>query len=191
MKNRGLDNIRKNDLIKLMQKYRMHFKQVIKNYDYIIQTKSQQNAAAANQGKETVFNVITAMNSLSDSAKNMMSRFNQTSSELQDVVNIINQIGEKAQVVNDIVFQTKLLSCNASVEAARAGEHGKGFAVVAEEVGNLANMSGRSAEEISTILDSSTKKVDQLVKSNQQEIEKLVKNSTHKILIKKLNWSHK
>jgi len=40
--------------------------------------------------------------------------------------------------MNDIVFQTKLLSFNASVEAARAGIHGKGFAVVADEVGNLA-----------------------------------------------------
>ncbi|MBC7465119.1 MAG: hypothetical protein H7256_03945 [Bdellovibrio sp.] len=50
----------------------------------------------------------------------------------------MEEIGNKTKVINDIVFQTKLLSFNASVEAARAGEHGKGFAVVAEEVGKLA-----------------------------------------------------
>ncbi len=56
-------------------------------------------------------------------------------------------IGDKTKVINDIVFQTKRLSFNASVEAARAGEHGKGFAVVAEEVGNLAQMSKDKVQE--------------------------------------------
>jgi len=44
---------------------------------------------------------------------------------------LIETINQKTRVINDIVFQTKLLSFNASVEAARAGEHGKGFAVEA------------------------------------------------------------
>jgi methyl-accepting chemotaxis protein len=145
------------------------------------QAKSQENSIAANKGKDTVYNVIKAMNSLSESTKDMTTRFNQTSTELQDVVNIINQIGEKAKVINDIVFQTKLLSFNASVEAARAGEHGKGFAVVAEEIGNLASMSGTSAEEIATILDESVKKVNDLVTNNQREIDSLVTNNTQKV----------
>jgi methyl-accepting chemotaxis protein len=145
------------------------------------QAKSQENSVAANKGKDTVYNVIKAMNSLSESTKDMTTRFNQTSTELQDVVNIINQIGEKAKVINDIVFQTKLLSFNASVEAARAGEHGKGFAVVAEEIGNLASMSGTSAEEIATILDESVQKVNDLVTNNQREIDSLVTNNTQKV----------
>jgi methyl-accepting chemotaxis protein len=145
------------------------------------QAKSQENSVAAKQGKETVYNVIKAMNSLSDSTKEMTTRFDQTSTELQDVVNIINQIGEKAKLINDIVFQTKLLSFNASVEAARAGEHGKGFAVVAEEIGNLASMSGSSAEEIATILDESVQKVNDLVTNNQREIDSLVQNNTQKV----------
>ena len=60
----------------------------------------------------------------------------------------MEQIKDKVNIINDIVFQTKLLSFNASVEAARAGENGKGFAVVAEEVGNLASVSGKAANEI-------------------------------------------
>ena len=156
---------------------------VTKNTENAVNSKakSEENATAANQGKETVYNVIKAMNSLSDSTKTMTTRFQKTSEELQDVVNIINQIGEKAKVINDIVFQTKLLSFNASVEAARAGEHGKGFAVVAEEVGNLATMSGTSAEEISSILDESVKMVTDLATRNQSEIENLVDSNNQKV----------
>lgn len=156
---------------------------VSKNTDSAVQSKqrSEENAQAARTGKETVVNVISAMNRLSGSSKNMTQRFNQTSKELEDVVTIINQIGEKAKVINDIVFQTKLLSFNASVEAERAGEHGKGFAVVAQEVGNLATMSGESAEEITKILDESVKMVQKLVSSNQVEIEKLVQENTSNV----------
>ena len=65
---------------------------------------------------------------------------------------IIQEIEDKTKAIDEIVFQTKLLSFNASVEAERAGEHGRGFSVVAQEVGNLAQLSGKSAAEINEIL---------------------------------------
>ncbi len=80
----------------------------------------------------------------------------------------------KTRVINDIVFQTKLLSFNASVEAARAGEHGKGFAVVAEEVGNLAPMSGNAAKEISTMLEGSIQKVERIVEQSKTKVSLLL-----------------
>ena len=70
------------------------------------------------------------------------------------------------------MFQTKLLSFNASVEAERAGEHGRGFAVVAQEVGNLAEMSGKAAREISAIVRNSVQKSEQIVKSNLTKVQK-------------------
>jgi methyl-accepting chemotaxis protein len=78
-----------------------------------------------------------------------MNQINYSNEQMSEIVKVIQEIETKTKVINDIVFQTKLLSFNASVEAARAGEQGKGFAVVAEEVGNLAQMSGNAAKEIS------------------------------------------
>ncbi|MBY0413520.1 MAG: hypothetical protein K2Q18_05115, partial [Bdellovibrionales bacterium] len=84
---------------------------------------------------------------------------------------------------NEIVFQTKLLSFNASVEAARAGEAGKGFSVVAEEVSKLAEMSGKAAEEIRTLLEQSNVRVDTIINSSRENVTRLVKNGEEKIII--------
>jgi len=110
-----------------------------------------------------------------------MVQMEESNKEFAEIVKVISAIGEKTKVINDIVFQTKLLSFNASVEAARAGEHGKGFAVVAEEVGNLASMSGKAATEISEMLGHSIKKVESIVESTQSKIKTLVEKGKEKL----------
>jgi methyl-accepting chemotaxis protein len=92
-----------------------------------------------------------------------MESIKQSNEELKKMVQIINDISIKTNVINDIVFKTQLLSVNASIEAARAGQHGKGFAVVAEEVGNLAQISGKAAEEIREMLNRSQSNVQEIV----------------------------
>jgi methyl-accepting chemotaxis protein len=97
----------------------------------------------------------TFLKSLNEIKSQMIELQDFASNQLSSVVESVNTISEKTKIINDIVFQTKLLSFNASVEAARAGEHGKGFSVVAEEIGGLASNSGTASEEISSIVDQS------------------------------------
>lgn len=132
-------------------------------------------------GQRSVANMLEAIDEINrnnDLFNEFMAKNNE---ELNEMVKVIMNISEKTKVINDIVFQTKLLSFNASVEAARAGEQGKGFAVVAEEVGNLAQMSGNAANEIKGLLEDSIVKVNQIVSTTKTEVEKLVGEGKQKI----------
>ncbi len=101
--------------------------------------------------------------------------------QLNEIKNVIAEISEKTSVINDIVFQTKLLAFNASVEAARAGEHGNGFAVVAEEVGSLASMSGKASNEISSILQTGLERVEKIINETSSKVENLIILATRRI----------
>ncbi|MCT7608932.1 methyl-accepting chemotaxis protein, partial [Aliarcobacter butzleri] len=68
---------------------------------------------------------------------------------------------DSISVIDQIAFQTNILSLNAAVEAATAGEAGKGFAVVAQEVRNLASRSAEAAKEIKAIVENATNKANQ------------------------------
>jgi methyl-accepting chemotaxis protein len=125
-------------------------------------------------GKQSVESVIQAIEDINVSNQDIIRQIEASHQELAGIVKVISEIGNKTKVINDIVLQTKLLSFNASVEAARAGEHGKGFAVVAEEVGNLAQMSGNAAKEISQMLETSVQTVEKIVQDTKTRVERLV-----------------
>lgn len=141
-------------------------------------TKSQNEAE---HGQVVVNQMISAINEIQESNNVIMNEINESNRQISDIVQVITEIGNKTKVINDIVFQTKLLAFNASVEAARAGEHGKGFAVVAEEVGNLATMSGAASKEISDMLSASIKNVEDIVSETKIKIDRLVYEGKSKI----------
>ena len=85
---------------------------------------------------------------------------NQTTESMNEIDKEVNSINEAIIIIDQIAFQTNILSLNAAVEAATAGEAGKGFAVVAQEVRNLANRSAEAAKEIKDLVENATKKAD-------------------------------
>lgn len=142
---------------------------------------SEKSKIAAQRGKEKVEEMLNSIKDIAEGNNDLIGQVQKSNKEISEIVNVINDIAAKTVVINDIVFQTKLLSFNASVEAARAGEHGKGFAVVAEEVGNLASMSGNAATEISTMLNHSVNKVTEIVSNTKTMMDRLIINSKEKI----------
>jgi methyl-accepting chemotaxis protein len=82
----------------------------------------------------------------------------KTSSSMDEINTKVSTINDAIGVIDQISFQTNILSLNAAVEAATAGEAGKGFAVVAQEVRNLATRSAEAAKEIKDLVESATAK---------------------------------
>lgn len=85
-----------------------------------------------------------------------------------------DEIGKIVTVIDGIAFQTNLLALNAGVEAARAGDSGKGFAVVANEVRALAQRSAEAAQDIKSLITTSSQQVGTGVALVGQTGEKLV-----------------
>ena len=136
---------------------------------------------SAESGKKTVDRMIVEMQEISKSYNDIHENVLINGEEIKKINNVILEITKKTEVINDIVFQTKLLSFNAAVEAARAGESGKGFAVVAEEVGNLANMSGQAANEINQMLVKSQAQVRAIAETTTQNISAIVDKGRDKV----------
>jgi methyl-accepting chemotaxis protein len=92
------------------------------------------------------------------SAQNGLTLANQTAKSMDEINTQVSSINEAIEVIDQIAFQTNILSLNAAVEAATAGEAGKGFAVVAAEVRNLASRSAEAAKEIKDIVEQASSK---------------------------------
>ena len=84
-----------------------------------------------------------------------------TSIAMEDINKQVTAINEAINVIDQISFQTNILSLNAAVEAATAGEAGKGFAVVAQEVRNLATRSAEAAREIKALVENALEKANE------------------------------
>ncbi|WP_428023513.1 methyl-accepting chemotaxis protein [Arcobacter sp.] len=109
---------------------------------------------------ENVIVMSQYANELIKSANDGQALANETNVSMDDINEQVNAINDAITVIDQIAFQTNILSLNAAVEAATAGEAGKGFAVVAAEVRNLASRSAEAAKEIKDLVENATSKAN-------------------------------
>ena len=95
------------------------------------------------------------------SAKDGQNLAIQTNNAMDEINKKVSSINEAITIIDQIAFQTNILSLNAAVEAATAGEAGRGFAVVAQEVRNLANKSTEAAKDIKNLVESANIKTNE------------------------------
>ena len=109
---------------------------------------------------ESIAKMANFSSSVTASANQGEKLANQTNVSMDEINAQVTAINEAISVIDQIAFQTNILSLNAAVEAATAGEAGKGFAVVAQEVRNLASRSAEAAKEIKSLVETATQKAN-------------------------------
>lgn len=154
-----------------------------KNSEAAIKSKelSIGSRQSAEQGRDIVDSMMLAISEIETNNTDLSRQMHDSNTQLAEITKLIHEISTKTQVINDIVFQTKLLSFNASVEAARAGEYGYGFAVVADEIGKLAQRSGGAAKEITSMLQESVGRVESIIDDTKDKVDKIMVISKEKI----------
>jgi methyl-accepting chemotaxis protein len=115
---------------------------------------SKEASGIAGEGQDHVGRVNEIVNN----------KLSELTASIDEIQNSMRQTAEIIKTIDEIAFQTNILSLNAAVEAARAGSAGKGFAVVAEAVRGLAQRSAEAAKNTSNLIkeaqDNTKKGVD-------------------------------
>lgn len=111
----------------------------------------EQNRVSARQADDLAIGASAVAKAGGDKIAELdksMESIQQSARKVEDIVGLINEI----------VFQTRMLACNATIEAARAGEAGRTFKVVADEVKKLAERVDAAAYDINALISDSVQR---------------------------------
>ncbi len=146
-------------------------KELLKNVDILNKASNdtavslEETAAAVEEITSTIVNNTNRVSDMSRNSEELTTSIKQGQQLASTTVRSMDEINEQTQqiaeaitAIDNIAFQTNILSLNAAVEAATAGEAGKGFAVVAQEVRNLATRSAEVAKDIKSIVEVASEK---------------------------------
>lgn len=135
--------------------------------DVLSNTVEQANVLAT-ENAESSNQATYKMNDMIDAVEVGQKRMEHLMNSVEEIQKASEKISSVMKAINDIAFQTNILSLNAAVEAARAGEAGKGFAVLASEVSKLAQRSIEAAKESCDLIENT---INKTVEGNESAIE--------------------
>jgi hypothetical protein len=142
-------------------------------------TESKETANGSREGLSLITEIVSDTSNLHKEIEVENEVVTSLVSKSKDISQVIN-------IIQEIAFQTNILSLNAAVEAATAGEAGRGFAVVAAEVRNLATRSADAAKQIKNVVNSIQTETEKIKDSSETVIKVVNETKTRIEILSKL-----